>query len=288
MAQLIPLCITIFVEMDKQENTNKFRRSFLKKLFLAGASATNLPGITWSHTLVFSRPQGPKPGSLNTPSSDNGYGYTILFQGDSITDGGRSHDMDWNHLMGSGYVYILSSSLWFHYPNKHFHFINRGVGGNKITDLAARWQKDTIDIKSDVLNILVGVNDANSVVDNNKDIVDSIKYEDEYRNLLQQTKEKLPDVKLILCEPFILPFGHTKDNYPQWLDEIKKRQATVLKLSKEFDTMYVNFQSVFNEVLKIAPVDYWIWDGIHPMPAGHQLMAKHWTEVVHKQFPFIK
>ncbi|MEO8413265.1 MAG: SGNH/GDSL hydrolase family protein [Ginsengibacter sp.] len=255
---------------------------------MAGVTAISLPGIVRAGTISanISAIAGSVPSEMQP--GDNDDSLTILFQGDSITDGGRSHNQDWNHLMGSGYVYILASSLWYRYPERKFQFINRGVSGNKITDLAARWQTDTIDVKPDVLSILVGVNDVNSVIDNSKDMVDSARYEKEYRALLHQAKEKLPGVELILCEPFILPLGHTKDRYPQWLDEIKKRQASVLKLSKEFDTMYVNFQDVFNEALERAPADYWIWDGIHPMPAGHQMMANHWTEIVHKKLAYIK
>ncbi len=267
----------------KQSEKNS-RRSFLKKAVVAGSASLFVPAI-------FSKAVANKTNkdtNVSLSSLKDKENITLLFQGDSITDGGRSHDMDWNHLMGSGYVYLLSSSLWYRFPEKHFHFINRGVSGNKITDLAIRWQKDALDLKPDVINILVGVNDVNSVINKSEDMVDATKFENEYRKLLQVTKEKLPAVELILCEPFILPLGRTKDKYHIWLDEIQKRQAIVLRLSKEFDTLYVNFQDIFNKALERAPADYWIWDGIHPMPAGHQMMANYWTEKVHKKLSFIQ
>jgi hypothetical protein len=62
-------------------------------------------------------------------------GYTFLFQGDSITDGNRTRNKDWNHVMGHGYQYIIASKLWYDLPKKGFHFFNRGISGNKVTDL---------------------------------------------------------------------------------------------------------------------------------------------------------
>ncbi|CAN5554293.1 hypothetical protein BH11BAC3_BH11BAC3_29510 [soil metagenome] len=263
------------------------RRQFLRQTLVAGAATIGLPGIlsAAAGSMVNAQPQ--QNSEVQTPIDDDKK-ITILFQGDSITDGGRSKNNDWNHLMGSGYVYLLSSSLWYRFPGKNFQFVNRGVSGNKITDLAARWQQDCIDIQPDVLSILVGVNDANSVVDHRPGQVDSAKFEAEYRALLQQAKEKLPGVKLILGEPFIFQLGRTEKNYTLWLDEIKKRQASVRILAKEFDAILVDYQQAFDEALKRAPVNYWIWDGIHPMPAGHELMARHWTKRVHKKLSFIK
>lgn len=132
------------------------------------------------------------------------------------------------------------------------------------------------------------MNDVNSVIDKSSDAVDSARYEVEYPGLLQRTREHLPNVQLVLCEPFILPVGRTKERYPEWSAEIKKRQESVVRLSIEFNGVYVNFQDAFNDAIEKAPLEYWMWNGIHPMPAGHQLMANHWTETVHKSVSFIK
>lgn len=64
--------------------------------------------------------------------------FTFLFQGDSITDGNRTRNNDWNHVMGHGYQYIIASRLWYDFPEKGFHFFNRGISGNKVSDLALR------------------------------------------------------------------------------------------------------------------------------------------------------
>jgi hypothetical protein len=70
--------------------------------------------------------------------NDNSKGFTFLFQGDSITGGNRTRDNDWNHMMGHGYAYLIANGLWYDYIDEGFHFFNRGVSGNKVTDLATR------------------------------------------------------------------------------------------------------------------------------------------------------
>ena len=88
-------------------------------------------------------------------------GDTILFQGDSITDGGRQKTgLDYNHIMGQDYAYILAAEVGAESPERNLNFVNRGVGGNWVSDLAARWQEDTIALHPALLSILVGVNDT--------------------------------------------------------------------------------------------------------------------------------
>ena len=59
----------------------------------------------------------------------------ILFQGDSITDAVRHREIE--AYSGSGYVTMISGRLGVDYPGK-YEVINRGVGGNRTTDLLAR------------------------------------------------------------------------------------------------------------------------------------------------------
>lgn len=230
------------------------------------------------------------PGALNATIPLNnkaGDGFTFLFQGDSITDGNRSRNNDWNHVMGHGYQFIIASRLWYDFPKKGFHFFNRGISGNKVTDLADRWQKDVLDLKPDVLSILVGINDIAALVNGNKSYT-AEQYETGYRALLEKTKAQLPGIQLILCEPFILPVGKVKEKWEVYSAEISKRRNIVKQLSIEYNAIFVEFQSAFDKALTKAPAEYWIWDGIHPMPAGHELMAREWMRQVSKKLKFIK
>lgn len=254
----------------KDKPVNK-RRDFIKKTIAFGAATSFAP------ELLNALP----PLNLAAKEGDN---FTFLFQGDSIADGNRTRNNDWNHIMGHGYQYIIASKLWYDFPRKGFLFFNRGISGNKVTDLVARWQKDTLDIKPDVLSILIGINDVSAFIAGNKDFA----AEASYRYLLQQTKEQLPNVQLVLCEPFILPVGKVKDKWDDYSNELKRRQESVLKLGKEFNAVFVPFQSAFKAALAKAPAEYWIWDGIHPKPAGHELMAREWLYHVGKKLKFIR
>lgn len=259
----------------KNEKPGSNRRKFLANAFVFGAAASIAP------QLLVANPLG------KDAVSEEGEGFTILFQGDSITDGNRTRNSDWNHVMGHGYQYIIASKLWYDFPKRGFHFFNRGISGNKVTDLAARWQKDTLELKPDVLSILIGINDTSAFVYGNKNFT-SEEYERGYRALLDQTKQQLPNIRFVLCEPFILPVGKVKDKWEDYSAEVEKRGQIVKRLSAEYDAVFVEFQTAFNKALSKAPAEYWIWDGIHPMPAGHELMAVEWMRQVGKKLKFIR
>jgi lysophospholipase L1-like esterase len=199
----------------------------------------------------------------------------ILFQGDSITDGGRTKDGDFNHLLGQGYAYIIASHLGAKYPELNLNFINRGVSGNRIVDLYARWQEDTINLKPNVISILVGVNDVVAGFSRNAG-VSATKFKKVYRMLIEETIENIPDIQIVLCTPFILPVGIVKENWINWKSEIDQRKTIINKLANDFNTILVEPQKKFDVVSKNSKPEYWIWDGIHPMPAGHGLLAKEW------------
>jgi lysophospholipase L1-like esterase len=257
-----------------EEKTSNERREFLKKALVFSAATAFDP------QLISAAAQKKK-------NSKGGDGFTFLFQGDSITDGNRTRNNDWNHVMGHGYQYIIASKLWYDFPKKGFHFFNRGISGNKVSDLTERWQKDALELNPNVLSILVGINDSAAFIDGKKDF--SVEqYEKDYRSLLQQTRQQLPNIEFVLCEPFILPVGKVKDKWEDYSKEVKKRQEVVQRLGKEHNAIFVPFQSAFDKALSTAPADYWIWDGIHPMPAGHELMAREWIYRVSKKLKFIK
>ncbi|MGE5520867.1 MAG: SGNH/GDSL hydrolase family protein [Candidatus Dadabacteria bacterium] len=259
--------------MKEAEANN--RRSFIKKAGLLAVSTAI--SSQWLQAAPLATEEVMKEGEATT----------FLFQGDSITDGGRSRNKDWNHVLGHGYAYLVSSRLWADHPKQGFHFFNRGISGNKITDLAARWETDTIELKPDVLSILIGINDTATFLNGKKEF--SVEqFETGYKSLLQQSINALPQVQLVLCEPFILPVGKVKERWNDYFPEVQKRQQIVSKLSREFNTVHIEFQKVFNNALSKAPADYWIWDGIHPMPAGHELMAREWIYQVSRKLKFIR
>ena len=255
-----------------EENT---RRNFIRKMAFTGASALVLP-----ETDIYSSEGSHKLRHFARNGS------VILFQGDSITDGNHGRTTDPNHIMGHGYAFSLASRLGADYAEKSLVFYNRGISGNKINDLANRWQTDTIDLKPDLLSILVGVNDTASVVFQREPIITAEKYEEIYKSLLDMTLKRFPDVLLVLCEPFILEVGKVKDNWVTYKPEMKKRQEAVARLALEYDAVFVGFQDIFNKACNRAPAAYWMWDGVHPTVAGHELMAREWLRQVGKRMKF--
>jgi len=197
----------------------------------------------------------------------------ILFQGDSITDGNRGRNLDPNHILGHGYAFIIAAQYGSLLPERHLTFLNRGISGNKVSDLAHRWKADTLDLKPDILSILIGINDKGHGV-----TADA--YGQQYDQLLADTVKALPNVRLVLCEPFGLPVGHSKDNWSADRADLLARQQIVEKLGVKYHAPVVHFQKVFDDACRRAPADYWIWDGVHPTYSGHQLMADEWVRTV--------
>lgn len=260
---------------------NKTRRAFIKNIALAGIAAS-VPNILFASEYVDAEKK-----SSNLFSGKGYKDLVFLFQGDSITDGKRGRNQDPNHIMGHGYAFSIASRVGADFPEKNLTFINRGISGNKVTDLAGRWQEDTLDLKPNVLSILVGVNDSSSVI-NNKDAVSIEQYKETYTSLLDQTRKQYPDVLFVLCQPFIVPVGKIKENWDAWYADISERQKVVKELAVKYNAVFVPFQDVFNKALNKASADYWIWDGIHPTVAGHELMTREWIKQVRKRLKFLR
>ncbi len=200
-------------------------------------------------------------------------GTRILFQGDSITDGNRGRSADPNHILGHGYVFITAARHGAAFPESKLDFINRGISGHTVLDLEKRWQKDTLDLKPDLLSVLIGVNDAGRNVP-----LDD--YERVYDKLLAEARAANSNIRFVLCEPFMLPVGNKADEQTERRENVKQRAAIVARLAEKHSAPLVRFQRVFDEAVKRAPADYWIWDGVHPTYRGHQLMADEWERVV--------
>lgn len=205
----------------------------------------------------------------------------ILFTGDSITDGNRykKKDQEWdlNHQMGHSYPYIVNGMLGYHYPEKHFHFRNKGVSGNRIIDLYARVEVDLFPIKPDILSILIGVNDG-PIDRNDYKPTSQEKYERLYRQLLDEVREHLPDCKLILMEPFVCNAGKLKEEYPIWRECVTGYAESVRRLAEDYHAVFVPLQEEFDKRCEEGVPEYWCWDGVHPTENGHGLIAMQWMK----------
>ena len=202
-----------------------------------------------------------------------------MFTGDSLTDGNRykkkEQRWDLNHQMGHTYAYIVNGLLGCRYPERQFRFFSRGVSGNRIVDLYARSETDLFPLKPDVLSVLVGINDGPG--DRNNFVpTPGEKYEHLYRLMLQEVKERLPECRMVLMEPFVCRTGSVMENYPVWKAHTESCGQAVRRLAEEFDAVFVPLQEKFDEVCRNYPVEYWCWDGVHPTENGHGMMALEW------------
>lgn len=205
--------------------------------------------------------------------------YRIVFQGDSITDGARNREGAPSHHLGQSYAYIIGAKLGHEWAEKLPMFYNRGISGNRVSDLYARWNEDVISLQPNLLSILIGVNDAWRIV-GELPTGATDRFARAYRHILEETKEVLPDTKLVLCEPFILNTGVPAEKWSQWSERMATYQQTVRELAAEFGATFVPLQHLFDEACQRADAAYWLWDGVHPTAAGHQLIASQWLSVV--------
>lgn len=204
----------------------------------------------------------------------------ILFQGDSITDALRKREDD--HFSGNGYPTLVSGRLGYDCPGE-YRFLNRGISGNRIVDLYARIKCDLINLKPDVLSILIGVNDVwHEIVRENG--VDADKFELVYDLLLAEVRKALPDVKILILEPFVLPGVATENNeekpdrWDRFCAEVPLRAAAARRLAEKHGATFVPLQARFDEACQKAPADHWLFDGVHPTSMGHELIARAWME----------
>ena len=225
---------------------------------------------------------------------------TILFQGDSITDCSRYRNATdkkqqsialWGcgrpfkkiTALGEGYPAMVSAELESKFPGK-YKYINRGVSGDRIPDVYARIVKDIIKVRPDYMSLLIGVNDVWRNFDSDGTGTGSARFEKVYDILLEELKEELPDLKIIIMGPFLL-HGSAGDNRPDEPDRFEKFSSGVAelasiskKLAEKYGCAFIDLQAMFNEAVKTIPVTELTGDGVHPTAKGHQLIKKEWLK----------
>ena len=202
----------------------------------------------------------------------------VLFQGDSITDGERNRNDCPHLLLGQGYQFIIAARFSALYPERKVMFINRAVSGNNVKTMAARWQTDTLDMKPDLLSILIGINDS-GIGGGDERKVPLDQYEQVYDKLLADARAANPNIRLVLGEPFYLPKERHKEGDERERD-LRQRQAIVAKLAAKYQAALVKYQKVFDDACQRAPAPFWAADEVHPTYSGHQLMADEWVRTV--------
>lgn len=203
---------------------------------------------------------------------------TVLFQGDSITDVGRSFTNDGSR--GGGYPTLVAATLGFKYPDE-YNFLNRGISGNRIVDLYQRINADIINLKPDYMSILIGVNDVwHEFISKNG--VSADKYEKIYTRMIEEVKEALPDIKIMILEPFTLRGSGNEAYWDDFNKEVRETAKRAKKVADNFSLPFIKLQDKFDELAKKAPNSCWLSDGVHPTAFGHKLIENEWIKAFEK------
>ena len=203
----------------------------------------------------------------------------ILFQGDSITDAGRTRSRIGPNTpdgLGFGYARKIADALLVNYPKGYLQLYNRGLSGDRIQDMISRWEGDSLRLLPDLISILIGVNDTwNQVLLGMGS--DPEQYQAIFHKILTETRQSLPKTRLVLCEPFLLLTGEVTR---EWSADITRRQGIVRDLADEFNAIFVPFQSALDLAAQKVSAHLLLEDGVHPTDRGHQVLADCWMKTV--------
>ena len=206
-------------------------------------------------------------------------GATVLFQGDSITDCGRDRaaaEPNLARALATGYPLLVAARHLSEHPESGLRFYNRGVSGNTVPDLDARWQNDALDLRPDILSILIGVNDIWHTL-NGTFHGTSEQYETGYAVLLEHTRSALPGVRLVVLEPFVLRTGAVTD---AWFPDFDRRRAAAARVAARAGATFIPLHDMFQRLAARTGPEFWAADGVHPTVAGHGAIAREWLDRV--------
>ena len=227
-------------------------------------------------------------------------GKTILFIGDSITDGNwgspskypcssdERNKNDLNHILGHGFVEMTAGYFQGEFPDSNFSFINRGISGETLGQIANRWQKDALNHNPDIISLLCGTNDIHYWLESNPSSVSDFDldlYTATLDSLIQETKENLPESKIILCTPFVAKAGWAgkAPDYElreEGVDSIASVTRAIAKKYSNQNVFLLDFRALKDTLQsENENMEYWIWDGIHPTSAMHYRMSKEWINL---------
>lgn len=187
----------------------------------------------------------------------------LLFIGDSITDSGR--DRADVKSLGNGYVREIAAHVTA--PT----VLNKGLNGNRIYDLEARWTTDVLAHRPTVVTVKIGINDTWRRFD--RALPSPIdRFHAAYTRILAQTRTHLP-ADLFVITPFLLP---VKPEQHEWLDDLAPRVEVARTVAAEFGAKVVRADLLMpcaaseHGAATLAP------DGVHPSRLGHRVLAEAW------------
>jgi lysophospholipase L1-like esterase len=205
-----------------------------------------------------------------------GQHHRIVFMGDSITDADRRIAAPY----GNGYVNIVRNFMIARYPHYNLTFINKGVGGDTVRQLALRWETDVIRERPQWVSVMIGANDVwRHFTYNAREAVPIQEYQSTLRALLQRARQAIK-ANFVLMQPFAVI---ADAQHP--MRQLMALYAGVVEgLAVEFGAALVRTQAAFDEAMRHLPESFWSPDQIHVGAQGHTLLAQAWLRAVGYEF----
>ena len=197
-------------------------------------------------------------------------GETVLFIGDSITDCGRRAA---ERPYGSGYVSLVIEAITAQYPERDIRFINKGIGGNRVTDLQLRWQDDVIRFSPDWLSVKIGINDLHTHLRGMDASVSPAKFREVYDEILARAADKISP-KLVLIDPFYISIDTSGRSFrSEVLAIIPEYVQVVADMAEKYGARRVKTHEMFQRLIRFHAADSFCPEPVHPNRAGHLAIA---------------
>jgi acyl-CoA thioesterase-1 len=212
----------------------------------------------------------------------NSGGMKLVFIGDSLIDAYRVEEHACpSRRLGMGWVFLVMADLMVRFPGRPLDPVNRGIPGNRLRDVAVRWERDCLAHMPDVVTLGVGANDTRRVLKDGEG--DSVEvFEAGLLGLLERGRAAMPRTRFFVMEPFLVPTGQAT---PAHMADIEARAGAARRSTRAAGACFVELGAPFREKLLLAPAPFWAYDGIHPTPAGHRLIADAWLSALASEIP---
>lgn len=197
-------------------------------------------------------------------------GETMVLIGDSITDCGRRDPAA--SPLGNGYAAFFADLVTASYPERKIRFVNRGISGNTVLDLEARWEADVLAERPDWLSVMIGINDLHRTLDGVRHVPPGV-YRESCTRILTQAASRLAP-KLVLLEPFYMILDRDANEYQRRvLTMLPGYLEVVHDLAKAFGARVVGLQDMFRRQLQHRLFTAFCGEPVHPNRTGHVLIA---------------
>lgn len=192
----------------------------------------------------------------------------ILFLGDSITD--IKFNRRFHHKLKGRKIYALNVGKKIKEKNPDVKIFYKGIASNRTYHIYDRLTKDCINLKPDIIIMLIGVNDAweNYVPEQYPPLKRPM--EPHLKEIYRRIKAELDDVQILFLLPFMIDTVEEKLPFHNTLNEFR---CILKQYAGQNDAEVIDLQEMFDKVQKDVEPAKLATDGIHPTNLGHKYIS---------------